>query len=58
MVNRKLRNDERIPNLVSEITSDNFDPLLGQKRPKTSEIENFASFRPFWGQKVVKSYLI
>ena len=55
---RKLRNNERIPNLVSELKSDNIWPLFWQKRSKTSEIGNIASSRPFFAQKEVKCHPI
>ena len=58
---RKLPNDERIPNLVSEFKSTTFDPPFGpkKKRAKSIEIRNFASFRPFlFWQKGVKRYPI
>ena len=59
---RKLRHNERIPNLLSEFKPDNiWSPFwLKKKLSKTWEIGNFASFRPFYflPKKDIKSYPI
>ena len=39
-----MRLDARMPNLVSELKSDNIRPFLGKKQLKTGKIGYFASF--------------